>query len=133
VQPFLVPYRGERSGQAPRTHSVEEPLPTVTAGAVMAALVEPFVTAYYGQGGTRSVEDPLATVTTKDRFGLVLPIIDGHALDIRFRMLQPHELAAGQGFPVGYHFAGTRSHQVKQIGNAVEVHQAEALCRALLA
>jgi hypothetical protein len=39
-------------------------------------------------------------VTTKDRFALVEPlVIDGKTLDIRFRMLKPHELSAAMGFP----------------------------------
>jgi len=53
-------------------------------------------------------------------------------LDILFRMLQPHELAAAQGFPKDYQFSGTREQRVKQIGNAVPVNLATALCAALL-
>jgi DNA (cytosine-5)-methyltransferase 1 len=48
-------------------------------------------------------------------------------------MLQPHELAAGQGFPAGYKFTGTKTEQTRQIGNAVEVNQARALFAAMLA
>jgi DNA (cytosine-5)-methyltransferase 1 len=42
-------------------------------------------------------------------------------------MLQPNELAAAQGFPSGYDFAGTKGDKVKQIGNAVPVGLAKAL------
>ena len=61
--------------------------------------------------------------------------IDGetYALDIRFRMLQPHELAAAMSFPEDYEFAGNKSEKVKQIGNAVPVQTARALCREALA
>lgn len=127
-QPFVI---GQQSGAAPR--SVSEPLPTVaTAGAI--ALVEPFLVKYYGAGVARSVGEPLDTVTTRDRFGLVepLPLGNGQALDFLFRMLQPHELAAAMGFPAGYQFAGNREDQVRQIGNAVPVRTAAALCRELL-
>jgi site-specific DNA-cytosine methylase len=55
----------------------------------------------------------------------------GARLDIRFRMLQPHELAAAMGFPKDYRITGNRGEQVRQIGNAVVVEQAEALCRAI--
>ena len=104
-----------------------EPVPTVsTSGAI--ALVEPFLVSFYGNGGPQSVGEPLRTITTKDRFGLVEP----SALDIRFRMLRPHELASAMGFPTAYQFAGTRTDAVKQIGNAVEVHQAAALWTAAL-
>lgn len=131
VEPFIVPFFGERDGQRPRVHSVNVPLPSVT-GHGAGALVTPFLTRYNGTGGAQSVEAPLGTLTTRDRYGLVTPVVNGQRLDIRFRMLQLHELAAGQGFPPGYRFAGTKSEGVKQVGNAVEVNQATALCRALL-
>ena len=40
-------------------------------------------------------------------------------------------LAAAMGFD-GYEFAGTKTDQVRQIGNAVAVRTAEALCGAML-
>ena len=52
-------------------------------------------------------------------------------MDIRFRMLQPHELARAMSFPDGYQFNGTREQVVKQIGNAVPVALAKALVKAL--
>lgn len=157
AQPFLVPFYGERAGQAPRTHSLEHPLATVvtepkfglcepfllgqqsgaegravsspaptvaTKGAI--SLIEPFLINFYSSGSgliPQPLGRPLPTITTRDRFGLVQPM----ALDITFRMLRPHELASAMGFPSGYQFAGTKSDAVKQIGNAVEVHQAAAL------
>lgn len=137
-QPFIVPFNGERVGQTPRTHSIDEPLPTVmSGGAGSRALVEPFLLKYSRTGGARDAAEPLDTLTTKPRYGLVtslgLEIGDGLCLDIRFRMLKPHELAAAMGFPTGYQFSGTVDERVKQIGNAVEVNQAEALCFAVLA
>ena len=45
---------------------------------------------------------------------------------------EPHELAAAQGFPAGYQFEGSRKDRVKQIGNAVPVNTARALCGAVL-
>ena len=60
--------------------------------------------------------------------------IDGerYALDIRFRMLQPHELSAAMSFPADYALAGTKDERVKQIGNAVPVETARALCHRAL-
>jgi len=120
VQPFLL---GQQSGANGR--AVSDPTPTVaTKGAV--SLIEPFLVNFYGSGSgliPQPIGRPLPTVTTKDRFGLVQPM----SLDITFRMLRPHELAAAMGFPTGYHFSGTRTDAVKQIGNAVEVNQAAAL------
>jgi DNA (cytosine-5)-methyltransferase 1 len=54
------------------------------------------------------------------------------SLGLRLRLLQPHELAAAMSFPAGYQFAGNREAKVKQIGNAVPVRIAEALCRSML-
>ena len=131
AEPFLVPNFGERDGQAPRTHAVGDPLPSVTSHGA-GILVEPFLTSYYGTSTVSSIEAPVPTVTTKDRFGLVQPVINGRALDIRFRMLEPRELAAAMGFPGNYAFSGNRTDIVRQIGNAVAVQTARWLCRALL-
>lgn len=131
ITPFIVPHFGERPGQAPRTHSLDEPCPTVTATKGAGSLVTPFLVSYYGTGGPKSIERPLLSVTTHDRFGLVVP--DGIALDILFRMLKPEELAAAQGFPSAYRFTGNKTEVVKQIGNAVPCKTAEALCFSALA
>lgn len=131
VSPFIVPHFGERPGQAPRTHSLDEPCPTVTATKGAGSLVTPFLVQYNGTSSSRDVEEPLGTVTTRDRFGLVTP--DGVALDILFRMLKPEELAAAQGFPSSYRFTGNKTEVVKQIGNAVPCMTAEALCFSALA
>jgi DNA (cytosine-5)-methyltransferase 1 len=129
-EPFLVPM--EHSGRN-SLRSVDEPMPTITTAKGGAfGVCEPFLTKYYGAGnGATSVQEPMGTVTTKDRFALVDPQRHAHGMEIRFRMLQPHELAAAMGFD-GYQFAGNKTEQVKQIGNAVCVHMAEALCGTIL-
>ncbi len=129
----IVPRHGEREGQASRAHPVTEPVPTIT-GTHTPLLARGFLVKYYGTGdNVESVDEPVPTITTKDRFMLVRPVvIDGRFLDIRTRMLQPHELAAGMGFPEEYVWVGNRTEVVKQIGNAVEVNIARALCAALL-
>ena len=131
VEPFIVPNFGERVGQDPRTHAVSDPLPSVTSHGA-GCLVEPFLTTYYRNGGVSSVEEPTPVITTKDRIALVQPVINGRALDIRFRMLEPRELAAAMGFPKDYAFTGNRTDVVRQIGNAVAVQTARWLCLALL-
>lgn len=134
AQAFLVTvnHGEDQDNHARRTHSVHEPLSAVTTKNGK-ALVQPHIVKYYGTSDcAKSIEEPLDTVTTKDRFGLVLPEVNGYRLDIRFRMLQPHELARAQGFPDSYRFKGNRSEVVRQIGNAVPVNLARALCRAIL-
>ena len=134
-QPFTMAI-DHTGGNGSQVRPISDPLSTITTEA-RHALVEPFLIKYYGnEKGIDSVNDPLDTVTTKERFGLVRPIveIDGgkYMLDIRFRMLQPHELAAAQGFPRDYQFEGTKTDKVRQIGNAVPVGLARALCKAVL-
>lgn len=201
VQPFMVPHFGEREGQQPRTHSVEEPQPTVTSSIPLlvepfivpqgvwngpreidrpldtltttsrgvglaepfmvtvnhgegdttrraqsvddpmptatskigSGICEPFLIAYYGTNNMSEAGEPIPTVTTKPRFGLVETEVTHYRLDIRFRMLQPRELARAQGFPDTYKFTGNREEVVKQIGNAVPPNTAKALIMEVLA
>lgn len=123
VEPFIL---GQQSCSAPRV--VSDPVPTVAAAGAI-SLVHPFLVRYQGTGGAESVADPVSTVTTRDRLGLVEP---ASRFDILFRMLAPHELARAQGFPDEYQFAGTRTDAIRQIGNAVPVGTAQALCSALV-
>lgn len=80
---------------------------------------ESFLVVYYGSdkgGGWQSLEDPLRTVTTLDRFGLVRPTKKGWTL----RMLQPPELARAMGVPKSHKFpVGTRRDKVKLCGNGI--------------
>src|SRR5699024_9192884 len=96
-------------------------------------LAQPFLIEYYGNSRAQSVEEPVPTIPTKDKFALICPEAFPWGLDVRFRMLQPRELAAAMGFPEGYDIAGTKTEVTKQIGNAVPVHLATGLCGQLLA
>jgi DNA (cytosine-5)-methyltransferase 1 len=131
VEPYLVEYHGSDVGRE-RVRPLSDPLPTQDTSNRF-GLCEPFIVTYYGTGQPASIADPLDTITAKDRFGLVLPMSDGRQVlvDIKFRMLQPHELAAAMSFPPEYQFTGTREQKVKQIGNAVPGRTAEALVKAL--
>ncbi len=135
VEPFLLPHQHGNDTEK-NVRSVEDPMPTVTATSSDMFLVEPYVSKYYGTGACHPVDEPLDIATTKDRFGLVepylIPVSDNRYLGIRFRMLQPHELAAAQGFAKNYKFHGNKSTQVKQIGNAVPHYTAKALCQERL-
>lgn len=95
---------------------------------------------YYGTGEGQSLNDPLATVTTKDRFGLVtVHGQDYQIVDIGMRMLEPRELFNAQGFPEDYvidiDYYGKsypKSAQVARCGNSVPPPFAKALVRANL-
>jgi len=128
-EPFIAIMKGQS-----KVRNIDAPLPTITTSPHV-YLCEPFIAKYYGCGeGVASIKEPLDTITTKDRFGLVEPCTDGEAIyDIKFRMLQPHELAAAMSFDKDYQFTGNKGDKIKQIGNAVPVRTATALCRELLA
>ncbi|MCL6399105.1 DNA cytosine methyltransferase [Pectobacterium carotovorum subsp. carotovorum] len=132
----LIKMRGTNTGQPTDT-----PLQTVTAGGNHFGEVRAFLLKYYGNEKEGvSMNDPLHTVTTNDRFGLVtVEGVDYQIVDIGMRMLQPHELYAAQGFPEWYiidqDFRGVKYAKDKQVarcGNAVPPPFAEALVRANL-
>nr|WP_240342097.1 DNA cytosine methyltransferase [Pectobacterium brasiliense] len=132
----LIKMRGTNTGQRTDT-----PLQTVTAGGNHFGEVRAFLLKYYGNEKEGvSLDEPLHTVTTNDRFGLVtVEGIDYQIVDIGMRMLQPHELYAAQGFPEWYiidqDFRGVKYAKDKQVarcGNAVPPPFAEALVRANL-
>ncbi|EPJ7993932.1 DNA cytosine methyltransferase [Pseudomonas aeruginosa] len=79
----------------------------------------PFLLVYYGNdgaGGWQSLDVPLRTVTTVDRFALVVPTDSGHYM----RMLQPNELRRAMGFPGNYIFPEvTKRNRIRLLGNAV--------------
>lgn len=133
----LIKFRGTcKDGQ-----SLNEPMPTVTAGGLHIGEVRAFLLKYYGNEKEGvGLDEPLHTVTTNDRFGLVtVEGIDYQIVDIGMRMLQPHELYAAQGFPEWYiidqDYKGkkyAKDKQVARCGNAVPPPFAEALVRANL-
>lgn len=129
IAPFIMDQSRPKFGHTGRVYSCDEPIRTVTTRNNM-SIVEPFIIPYYGASKAVSIEDPLDTVTTKDRFALIEGNL--YTLDIRYRMLKPHELALGQGFPKDYKFHGNGTEITKQIGNAVPVGTAKALCVTIL-
>ncbi len=119
---------------------IAEPIGTITAGGWHFSEVRAFLIKYYGQGVGQDAREPLDTVPTHDRFGLVtVQGVDYAIVDIGLRMLEPRELYGCQGFPDDYIIdrdcAGksySRSEQVKRCGNAVCPPIPAALVRANL-
>lgn len=118
------------------TADIREPLRTTTVEN-RHAVVQAFLTTYYGTDQDPGLRDPLHTVTTKDRFGLVMVKGEPYAIvDIGLRMLAPRELYRAQGFPESYQIdrgadgrALTKTAQVRMCGNSV----CPPLARALVA
>lgn len=133
VEPFLVKASGDDAGE--RSKGLPSPMPTVTGRAEW-ALCEPALLPQHSGGQLRPVSSPVPTVAGAGAIGLVMPIVtvDGekYYLDIRWRMLEPDELAAAQSFNPGYKFTGTKKEVLRQIGNAVPKETIKALVRAAL-
>lgn len=100
-----------------------------------------FLMKYHGTGtNIVNLDDPLSTVTTKDRLALVTVWISGDpyvVVDIRLRMLKPRELYRAQGFPDSYIIERghdgrrfTQSEQVHMCGNSVSPGTMAAFARA---
>lgn len=139
---FVSKFYGTSTGSG-----VDEPLPTVTAGGGKGgghlAEVRAFLVKYYGSDGDpqsqqQTLFNPLHTVTTKARFGLVTVHGQQYQIaDIGMRMLAPHELFAAQGFPSDYVLDPlldgkplTKTQQIELAGNSVCPPAAFALVAA---
>lgn len=121
VEPYIVCPRHSREGAGPRPRSVNEPIPSITAGGSQFAVVAAMTP---------------ADGAAHERTGRLV-YVDGvpFMIDILFRMLRNPELAAAMSFTEGeysYEFTGTETEITKQIGNAVPVRTARALVRASL-
>lgn len=83
-----------------------------------------FLLPFYGSTLVgRSLDRPIGTVTTRDRYALV----DGD----RMRMLTVAEYRRAMSFPDDYVLTGTRAEQVMQLGNAVCPRKARAIVTQL--
>lgn len=133
VTSHMVKLRNNQFGQ-----ECDEPAPTLTADGGHLGEVSAFLIKYYTEGGTdQDLRDPMHTIPTKDRLGLVTIKGEDYAIvDIGMRMLTPRELARAQGFPDSYildpEYEKTckrtgkkitrrlsKSSQVRMIGNSV--------------
>lgn len=140
VTAFLAKhYGGNYDGPGSR---LSDPMGTITT-VDHHALVQAFLVKFYGnEKDGCDLNSPMHTITTKDRFGLVMVQGEPHRIvDIGMRMLTPRELYRAQGFPDGYVIERgvdengqpielTKTAQVRMCGNSVSPKAAEALVRA---
>lgn len=137
AQAFVLPRNGSHRGKHsnPAYWPDERPLHTVTAKNHDGRLVSPFLVQYNGtpEYSAASIDEPLGTLTTRARYALVDPAVYPFGIDLRYRMLDPPETKQAQGFPADYEIVGdTKRSRRKQIGNAVPVGMATALCEHIL-
>lgn len=79
-EPYLVVLRQHMDAR-----SLDDPLPTITAGGTHLGLAQPFVLPQHGGGAPRSLKRPVPTITTDGAHGLVMPVT--HAGGHRARTL----------------------------------------------
>ena len=131
-----LPFVAELRGGGSVARSVSEALATVCASGNHHGLVTPDVVSehmlipYYGASQARRVIEPIGALTTRDRYALVhgQPAIE----DVRFRMLEPHEVGRAMSFADDYTVLGSKRERVRQYGNAVTPNAAEILLCALV-
>lgn len=137
----LAKFNGNEVNGHPGCASIEEPLPTITSGGGRGgghvAEVRAFLTAYYSTGTShgQELDEPTRTVTAKHHLGLVtVHGVDYQIVDIRLRMLEPHELLRAQfgRFAASYDLsrAKTKAAKVRLIGNSVCPELAQAIVAA---
>ena len=138
VSAGLMNMKGSQRASLP----IDGGTPTQTAGGEHVAEVRAFLMKYYGVDQDPRLGEPLSTVTTRDRFGIVT--VEGEPyeiVDIGMRMLTPRELFKAQGFPADYEIemgvfadgsrrALTKTAQVRMCGNSVCPPIAAALVAA---
>ncbi len=132
VAAFLDKYASGASGTLSLGLTAEQ-----EAGALRVAA---FLIKYYGTATAIGADEPLDTVTTRDRLALVTVTIKGQPyviVDIGIRMLTPRELYTAQGFPADYIIdrghdgrAFTKEAMVRMVGNSVSPPPAAALILA---
>lgn len=135
VTAHIMTMRRNMDGQ-----KADEPLTTVSCSGAHHAEVQAFLVKYFSTGAAKPVDEPLDTITTKDRFAVVTIHGEEYIItDIRMRMLQPRELFNAQGFPSDYIIDTDadgnpypKSKQVARCGNAVTPPVPAALVRANL-
>ena len=134
VTSHMVKLRGQNVGA-----STDEPVHTISAQGTHHGEVRAFLVKDYGNDKDgQDLPDPLHTIPTRDRFGLVMVKGEPYAIvDIGLRMLTPRELYRAQGFPDSYAIdtgaAGepiTKTAQVRMCGNSVCPPLSHALVKA---
>lgn len=157
--PFVVNFITEHAnGSSQRNMPINEPLRTIcasTKGGHFALVsvflnknnigvveksseVYAFLIKYYGTAQGSDLNEPMHTLTTKDRMGLITVHGENRQIeDIKMRMLTPRENYRAQGFPDEYKInidikgkPLTKAAQIRMCGNSVSPPVARAIVEA---
>ncbi|MET8404485.1 DNA cytosine methyltransferase [Streptomyces sp900116325] len=108
-----------------------EPLRTLTTAGHQSLITwQDILVPYYSNGTARTVAEPIGALSTRDRYALVRGDVDIN--DVRFRMLEPHEIGRAMSFADDYIVLGSKRDKVRQYGNAVTPNAAEIILCALV-
>ncbi|MGI8333437.1 DNA cytosine methyltransferase [Actinomadura scrupuli] len=137
---MIVRHNSSRGDGGEMSSPIWEPLRTLTSkGHQSLVSWADLLVPYYTNGTTRPATEPVGTLSTKDRYAL---LSSGSALassgdidldEVRFRMLEPHEIQRAMAFPDDYVICGSaKRDRVRQLGNAVTPPVAELIVSALV-
>lgn len=141
IPPFLTTLRG--GGSKASSYGVGDPLATFSANGFHHGLVQPpgseavrgqMLVPYHRTGVARPVTEPLGTVTTRDRHGLLGIDPERIIEECTFRMLETSEIRRGMAFPDSYRITPgmAKRTQARGFGNAVTPPSAEVIGCALV-
>ncbi len=135
ITPYITTLRNHMTGQR-----ADEPISTISCSGAHHELVYAYLIKYFSTISAQSVDRPLDTLTTKDRFALITVCGEKYLIkDICMRFLTPREMSDCTGFPHDYVIdfdcdgkPYSRQKKVARIGNAVTPQVPAALVRANL-
>lgn len=128
---LVTPYYGSSDTARPTT----DPIGTLTTVDRYALITRHNSSKGDGAEMTTPIHEAMRTLTTTAQQSVITPgdiaAAQAQVDDCRFRMLEPHEVAAGMAFPGDYIWEGTRRERVKMAGNAVTPPAARDLITAI--
>jgi DNA (cytosine-5)-methyltransferase 1 len=128
---LVMPYYGASTGSQPTS----KPIGTLTTVDRYALIHRHNSSKGDGAEMLTPASEALRTLTTTGHQSIITPgdikAAEAQVDDCLFRMLEPHEVAAGMAFPADYIWGGTRRERVKLCGNAVTPPAARDLIAAV--
>lgn len=128
---LLLPYYGATKSTQPTS----KPIGTLTTVDRYALITRHYSSQGDGAEMTTPAHEVMRTLTTTAQQSIITPgdlrAAEARVDDCLFRMLEPHEVAAGMAFPADYKWGGTRRQRVKLAGNAVTPPAARDLIAAV--
>lgn len=124
--------RHGQPGAYMRAWPVTDPLRTLHTSISKGLLLDRYaLITLRGTNTPKPISGPLDTVAASGNHHGLLNITEDDVMACLFRMLEPHEIAAGMAFPSTYLWQGTKRERVRLAGNAVTPPVARDLLTAI--